>query len=221
MTHSLSTVVLDLFDTVVQVDHQRLRREMAQSIGIDEDAFLNAYEVTRVVRNTGELQSARADLEAVLGATGIVDRSITDRLLGLELDFYATEGEIYADAVLFVQELRVRNIPSAIVSNCARGVTTLIQRLSVRQLCDTTVLSFEVGSRKPDPRIYQIVLDRLDVEPEEILYIDDNAEFCAAARGVGMHALRLNRTETGKMDIQEISTLRSEVIDKWMSRVQG
>ncbi len=51
-----------------------------------------------------------------------------------------------------------------------------------------TFLSFEMGLQKPDPRIFHEVVRRLGVEAKNILFFDDSAANCEAARRCGMRA---------------------------------
>jgi 2-haloacid dehalogenase len=55
---------------------------------------------------------------------------------------------------------------------------------------DGTVVSGFEGVAKPDPRIYELLLDRFGLEPQTTLLIDDSPENVAAARGVGLRAIR-------------------------------
>jgi putative hydrolase of the HAD superfamily len=47
-----------------------------------------------------------------------------------------------------------------------------------------------LGLRKPDRKIYQVALDVLQRDPEEVVFIDDRAENAAAAASLGIHAIR-------------------------------
>ena len=55
---------------------------------------------------------------------------------------------------------------------------------------DLTIFSYEVKLRKPDPKIYQLVCERLDVQPEEAIFIDDMAANVEGARLAGLHAIQ-------------------------------
>ena len=57
------------------------------------------------------------------------------------------------------------------------------------ELFDTLVLSYEAGMTKPDPRIYRLACQRLEIEPEEAVFIDDIDRFCRAAEAEGMRAI--------------------------------
>jgi epoxide hydrolase-like predicted phosphatase len=56
-------------------------------------------------------------------------------------------------------------------------------------LFDVTVISGEVGLHKPQPEIYLLACERLEVEPAAAVFVDDLRENCAGAEAVGMTAL--------------------------------
>ncbi|OGL34530.1 hypothetical protein A3F65_02715 [Candidatus Saccharibacteria bacterium RIFCSPHIGHO2_12_FULL_47_16b] len=73
-------------------------------------------------------------------------------------------------------------------------------------LFDDMVLSFEVGTTKPDPRIYEMAAERLGVKPEEVIFIDDLEPYCEAARGVGMQSIVYQDFVQLKTALQKILT---------------
>jgi epoxide hydrolase-like predicted phosphatase len=54
---------------------------------------------------------------------------------------------------------------------------------------DAAVISGEVGLHKPQPEIYLLACDRLEVEPAQAVFVDDLRENCEGAEAVGMTAL--------------------------------
>jgi putative hydrolase of the HAD superfamily len=63
----------------------------------------------------------------------------------------------------------------------------VIDRLGLRDAFDALVLSFEVGSRKPQPGIYEAALAALgDVSPSDALFVDDQVRYCDGARALGI-----------------------------------
>jgi putative hydrolase of the HAD superfamily len=50
------------------------------------------------------------------------------------------------------------------------------------------IFSAELGRCKPDPEAFRRLAGRLEVAPERILYLDDDAAYVAGARGVGLSA---------------------------------
>jgi HAD superfamily hydrolase (TIGR01509 family) len=54
------------------------------------------------------------------------------------------------------------------------------------ELFDVVVVSGEVGWEKPAPEIYTMTVEKLAVEPDECLFIDDIPAFTEAAAALGM-----------------------------------
>jgi HAD superfamily hydrolase (TIGR01509 family) len=54
---------------------------------------------------------------------------------------------------------------------------------------DAAVTSFEVKLIKPDERMYELVSQRLGIEPGECLFVDDQERNCVAAEQVGMESV--------------------------------
>ncbi len=54
---------------------------------------------------------------------------------------------------------------------------------------DGTVVSGFEGVAKPDPRVFELLLDRFHLAPQTTLLIDDSPKNVAAARAVGMQAI--------------------------------
>ena len=54
---------------------------------------------------------------------------------------------------------------------------------------DGVVISGAERLRKPDPRIYRLAAERVGVEPEACVFVDDIARNAEGAKAVGMHAI--------------------------------
>ena len=57
------------------------------------------------------------------------------------------------------------------------------------EIFDQQIFSSEVHLLKPEPEIYRLALDRLGVEANEAVFIDDRQENVDGALAVGMHAI--------------------------------
>jgi len=56
-------------------------------------------------------------------------------------------------------------------------------------LCDFILYSHEVGLRKPDPKIFRLACERLGLQPNEVIFVDDHHEVYASAQAMGMHCI--------------------------------
>jgi putative hydrolase of the HAD superfamily len=60
---------------------------------------------------------------------------------------------------------------------------------------DVTVFSCAEGARKPEQKIYEIILERLQVQPPEAIFIDDKEENITAAEELGIHGILFTSPE--------------------------
>jgi len=103
----------------------------------------------------------------------------------------------------YMRELRGRGYKLAICTNNVREWEGHWRAmLPVDEIFDVVVDSAFVGSRKPEPRIYQITLERLRASPEATLFIDDVEVNCEGARKLGIDAIRFRSTEQAIEDIE-------------------
>ena len=94
-------------------------------------------------------------------------------------------------AVAKVQELNKAGIRQAIITNNAKELGDMWRSLiPVDELFEAVIDSSAVGIRKPDPAIYRLALECLEVtRPETSAFLDDFEPNVAAARNLGMHGV--------------------------------
>lgn len=77
----------------------------------------------------------------------------------------------------------------AIISNASDILEeTLGERFKISHYFELILNSARVGIAKPEPEIYQIALDRLDLLPEQTVFADDKQRNIDAAAALGIHA---------------------------------
>jgi putative hydrolase of the HAD superfamily len=97
------------------------------------------------------------------------------------------------------EALRQSSCAFGIVSNTEAVLTRFdLDRWPVLLSADAIVLSSEVGVRKPDPRIFQIALDRLHAAPASTVVVGNSiADDIQGARRAGLRAVYLDEGATG------------------------
>jgi putative hydrolase of the HAD superfamily len=96
----------------------------------------------------------------------------------------------------YMRELRARGYALAICTNNVREWEARWRAmLPVEEIFDIVVDSAFVGVRKPEARIYELTLERLGVEAEAALFIDDIEINCDAARSLGLRSVWFRSTE--------------------------
>jgi len=102
-----------------------------------------------------------------------------------------------------MRELRESGYRMALLTNNVREwEPTWRSMLPVDEIFELVVDSAFVGCRKPEPRIYEITLERLGLSGSECLFIDDVADNCAGARARGLNAVHFRDNEQAIPEIR-------------------
>ena len=85
---------------------------------------------------------------------------------------------------------------TALLSNASDSLANYIyQTLHLSDAFDAITISAQVGLSKPDPRIFRLVLEQLQVAPSEAVFVDDRQENVEAAASLGIHAIQFTTRE--------------------------
>jgi putative hydrolase of the HAD superfamily len=77
------------------------------------------------------------------------------------------------------------------------------QIAEVFAMFDHVIESSKAGVRKPDPRIYRMMCEALDVKPEACVYLDDLGINCKPAREMGMTTIKVTSEEQLLADLSK------------------
>ena len=81
-----------------------------------------------------------------------------------------------------------------ILSDAMPSLVHFMSQWKILDYCDATVISTQLGTTKPDPRMYAAILEKLDAAPGDCLFVDDRAENLSAAVAAGMAAVQMARS---------------------------
>ena len=116
---------------------------------------------------------------------------------------YFAHLEPNAPMIAYMRELRERGYKLAICTNNVREWEHRWRAmLPVDEIFDVVVDSAFVGTRKPEPRIYELTLEALGVDAGSALLIDDIEANCTGARELGIHAVWFQSSEQAIADTE-------------------
>ena len=197
---SIKAVIWDLGGVLVRTEDFTHRESLAKSLGmtradLEELAF--------------GLESGK---RAQLGEYSIdqhwenVRRSL--ELTKQEMDsfketFWAGDA-LDTDLIDYIRSLRV-TYSTALLSNAFTNLRYMLNSVwKIADAFDDLIISAEVGLIKPDKRIYQLTVERLDVEPSDAVFIDDFQHNIDGAKAVGLFALRFQNPTQIRADLVRI-----------------
>jgi len=83
----------------------------------------------------------------------------------------------------------------AVLSNSPPSLAQWLVDWGILDMFDAIFCSGDEGSVKPDPAAFRVVLERLGVEPEEAIFIDDTMDHVMAARMLGLKGILFTTPE--------------------------
>jgi putative hydrolase of the HAD superfamily len=118
-------------------------------------------------------------------------------------EIYFNALEPNAPMVELMRELQGRGLRMALLTNNVREWEQRWRSMvPIDEIFELVVDSAFVGCRKPEPRIYEILLERLGVEPAGCLFVDDVEVNCEAARDLGMAAVHFRDNEQAIAEVR-------------------
>jgi putative hydrolase of the HAD superfamily len=190
-------VLLDLYDTLVWSDWRSWQRKVAERIGVSLETIAAAFDETRPARSVGAFPDAEAELAATIRAAGVdPEPELVAEIASNEPAWLLNDIRPYDDSMAVVAGLRERGVSTVLISNCSHNTRPVIERLGLEEAFDAVVLSYEVGSLKPEPAIYREALARVgSPDPARSVFVDDQVAFCDGAAAIGLQTFLILRPE--------------------------
>ncbi len=91
-----------------------------------------------------------------------------------------------------------------LLSNVAADYTSELFAPEQNALFDAKTFSFELGVVKPHPAMYETIAAKLEVLPEECVFVDDRELFTAGAKEVGMHTVWFRSNDQLRVDLPTV-----------------
>ena len=207
MTESLpqkiETVLLDAGGVLLDLDYRYVRR-LCRAYGAQttEDQLSRYEAIARVDVHKAVADGARVSdmwrdyFHFILGHAGVPaddQPAVIDSLWEAHQKFGLWTVAI-RDAVETVRELKEAGYRIGVVSNAEGRVAQDLDGAGYTGLFETVVDSHRVGVEKPNPKIFQIALERMGAGPENAIYVGDvPAVDVVGARAANLAPILLDR----------------------------
>jgi len=128
-------------------------------------------------------------LDFALATVAIDNAGLRDRLMALyrELDTFPEVTDV-------LNRLKQGGMQTAILSNGSPDMLNVgVDAAGLGDIFDAVLSVEDVGVFKPDPRVYQLAVDRLGVAPAEICFMSSNGWDAVGAAAFGFRVVWINR----------------------------
>lgn len=81
------------------------------------------------------------------------------------------------------------------------------ERYEALRLFEGILVSGTEKLKKPDHRIYTLLFERFDINPENALFIDDSEKNILSAKEMGLHTIHFTSSDSLEKDLKELGVL--------------
>lgn len=187
---------------VIQVwENTPVYYDIKHTLGLSDELFQQIYTTLIPLLGTGNIKEDefwKLFLEKVQTNRPLPKESLF--LRQYRKNFHPTN-----EVLNLFKGLKENGYKMALLSNSIEPHTEYNKQRGLYDVFDVRVISNEVGLMKPDIQIYKLVLNRLQVDPEEAVFIDDLQENIEAANSIGIKGILFRDIEDLKREMRKLN----------------
>ena len=215
--NNVKGVLLDLDNTLYHYDscHIRAINECHLHYRNNHDKDISFDDFSNIYRKKRDLVTERLSPQGVCRSRLFAFQAMFEEInLDKNFELAKKYDEIYwntliknmvisKDAAIFLQKCQNLNIVICIVSDMIANIQIRkLQKLGVTKNIRYLVTSEEVGTEKPDAKIFQMALDKLGLSAKEVVMIGDSEiKDIKGAQALGIKAYKISIHENEKSRI--------------------
>jgi len=196
---TIRAVFFDLGGVIVRTEFQAPREHLADRVGMTYEELVKAVFESRTSReaSVGKISEA-AHWDAVVHSLRLPPKERES----VRKEFF--DGDIIDhELITFIRSLRPKH-KTGLISNAWDGLRPYMERENFADAFDTLIISAEVGVMKPEARIFEIALEKLDVKPREAVFVDDFVENITGCEAAGMRGIHFRSAEQAIKDLKKL-----------------
>ncbi len=202
---SRSIVIFDLGGVLIDWDPRHLYRKLLAG----DEAAIEKFLATVCTHEWNRGQDAGRSFAEGARLLKVKHPHYAELIEAYGTRFDETMAGPIVGAVEILAALHKRGTPLYGLSNFSAETFPLaFERFEFLRWFEGIVISGEVGVIKPDPRIYEIMLARFEIDPHKAVYIDDVAINAEAARPFGIHGIHFTTPSALREELVRLALLR-------------
>jgi glucose-1-phosphatase len=197
----IRAIIFDLGGVILRTDDPQPRSALAMRLGrtyaeLDQIVFGNP------ISQQGE--RGQATPEQIWAEIGRLLNLTSEQISTFRQEFFGGD-KVDSLLVQLIQRLR-KSYRIGLLSNAwYRDMPRFLhENLKLPDLFDVVISSAAVEMAKPDRKIFELALEKLAVQPEQAVFVDDNQDNIRAAAYVGIHTVHFKSTAQAQNELAQI-----------------
>lgn len=200
MGNSIKALIFDMGGVLLQTEDSNPRESMAERFGttrraLEQFVFLSPTSLLSEVGNMTDMEHWQTVLDH-FSVKGLSPQAAYRQFFS---------GDVVNQTLLdFITALKEEYKIGLLSNAWMNARENLRRRYDFLDYFDVSIFSAEAGTRKPEPAIFLKILNRLNVQAEEAIFIDDFEENIQGATKLGLHAIHYTDNASTVARIHEI-----------------
>lgn len=196
---SIQAVIFDLGGVLLRTEDKTPRTRLAESLG---KTYKELDQVVFGSRSAELAAVGEMDVEEHWQELGRTLELSEEGMMEFQRAFW--EGDrLDRELIDYLRSLRP-HYTTALLSNAWSDLRSILEEWKITDAFDEIIISAEVGMAKPDTRIYELIVEKLGIQPEQGIFVDDFSKNVEAARAAGLHAIHFQNREQTLNELQEL-----------------
>lgn len=195
----INTIVLDIGQVLVEF----CWKEYLEECGYDEETKEKVRNATVLSEHWGEQDRGVLSSKELTKICCKKEPSVAKEIAKLFEDISKLAIE-YDYSENFIKNLKENGYKVYLLSNFGSNFATLKETFRFYPYVDGGVISYEVKQIKPEPEIYQSLIKKYDIHPEEAVFLDDREDNIEAAKQFGFHTIIVDKIENIFNELREL-----------------
>lgn len=171
----INTVIFDMYETLITLWHNEpyMGREISLDADIPEHVFREIWDKTEEERTLGKLTYEEV-IERILRANNKYSEELYKKLIRKRIATNVDSFKNLHDQIVpMLEQLKQMNVKIGIITNCYLEEAKVIEESIIYPYFDVVCMSCKLALKKPDKRVFDICLNKLESKPEECIYCGD------------------------------------------------
>ncbi|WP_282937905.1 HAD-IA family hydrolase [Paenibacillus sp. RC67] len=194
----MKAVLFDLFETLITEFAEGVRKvprihDFDEQQGLTRQEYDEEWRTRQEQRMNGTFPDYPSVLRDIWSSKGkTLDEAYIQKLYDSRLYAKLVPFQSLSPHVIYMlKRLKSSGIRIGLISNCTEEEIRAWERCDLAPYFDEVVFSYETGYAKPDPEIYALACERLQVQPEEAVFVGDGgSRELEGAQACGIRAYR-------------------------------
>ena len=174
----VEAVIFDMGGVILNDRLESIIKGVADKLYIDAKEFSDFYSIYK-----DDLQKGKKRIKEFCELTKN-KYNVNQDVYEVWRDVYETKMSINMDLLDYVDTLRAK-YKAGVITNTSDLHAEINKSRGIFEHFDASIISSEVGFLKPDKRVYELMLEKLRLRPEDCIFIDDRKEHLETAEMMG------------------------------------